>query len=80
MSAPSSQSSSIGRSVTYFLLGLQALDDGGELLKDLIGLLVVFNLSGDELGEVAQGFGRVKDLFKLASQPYTEALIYTRSS
>jgi hypothetical protein len=48
--------------VTYFLLGLQALDDRGELLENLVGLLVVFNLSSDELGQIAQRLGGVKDL------------------
>lgn len=30
--------------VTYFLFGLQALNDGSELRKDFISLLVVLNL------------------------------------
>lgn len=48
--------------MTYFLLSLQALNDGSELLQDLVGLLVVLNLGGDELRKVAQGLGGVEDL------------------
>lgn len=29
---------------------MEALDDGGEFGEDLVGVLVVFHLSGDELG------------------------------
>ena len=36
--------------MTYFLFGLQALNDGGELRKDFVGLLMVLNLGRDQLG------------------------------
>lgn len=66
--------------MTYFLLGLQALDDGSELLEGLGGLLVVLDLSGDKLGEVAQRLGRVKDLASLATPSDTLFGFYARSS
>lgn len=48
--------------MTYFLFGLEALDNGGKLGEDLVGLLVVLDLSGNKLGKVAQGVGGVKNL------------------
>ena len=48
--------------MTYFLFGLQALNDGGELREDLVGLLVVLDLGRDQLRQVAQRLGRVENL------------------
>jgi hypothetical protein len=61
MSAPL-HSRCVRRGATYFLFGLQALNDGSELSKDLVGLLVVLNLSRDQLGQIAQRLGGVEDL------------------
>lgn len=47
---------------THLLLNLQLVNNWGELGQDLVGLLVVFELGGDEIGEVAEGFGSVEDL------------------
>ena len=49
------------------LFNLQALDGGGELAEDLVGLLVVLDLSCDKLGKVAQRLGGVDDLVQLKS-------------
>lgn len=51
---------------TYFLLGLEALNKRGKLAEDLSSLLVVFDLSSDELRQVAQRLGGVKNLYILA--------------
>lgn len=48
--------------MAYFLLGLQTLDDGSQLGEDLVGLLVIVNLGGDELRQVAKGLRRVQNL------------------
>lgn len=61
MSAPLSCSKS--RGTTHFLLGLEAFDDRRKLAENLICLLVVLNLSGDELGQVSEGLGGVEDLY-----------------
>lgn len=47
---------------TYLLLKLKTLDDRSQLAQDLVGLLMVFNLSGDKLCEVAEGFRGIKNL------------------
>lgn len=47
---------------THLLLDLQLIDDRRQLRKDLVGLLVVFELGSDELGKVAEGLRCVKDL------------------
>lgn len=52
----------VRRGMTYFLFGLQALNDGGELREDLVGLLVVLDLGRDQLRQVAQRLGRVENL------------------
>jgi hypothetical protein len=43
---------------------LESFNNRGKLAKDLIGLLVVFDLSLDQLGEVAKGLGGVENLEK----------------
>ena len=45
-----------------FLLHLKALNDRSELAEDIVGLLVVLNLGGDELGQVAQRLRSVEHL------------------
>lgn len=50
------------RGATNLLLNLQAVDDGGKLAENLVGLLVVLNLSGDQISEVAEGLRGVKNL------------------
>lgn len=47
---------------THLLFHLQLLDDGSQLGQDVVGLLVVFELGGDEFGEVAERLGGVEDL------------------
>jgi hypothetical protein len=47
---------------THLLLNLQLVDDGRQLGKDLVRLLVVLELCGDEVGEVAERLGGVEDL------------------
>lgn len=44
------------------LLNLEALNNRRKLVKDLVGLLVVLNLGGNKLGEVAQRLGGVEYL------------------
>lgn len=46
------------------LFNLQSLNDGGKLAQDLIGLLVVLDLGGDEFGEVTERLRGVDDLAK----------------
>ncbi len=50
------------RSTTCLLFDLQPVNDGCQLAQNLVGLLVVLHLGGDQLGEVAQGLGGVEDL------------------
>jgi hypothetical protein len=47
---------------TYFLLYLQLINYWGELRQNLICLLVVFELRCNQVREVAEGFGGVKNL------------------
>jgi hypothetical protein len=47
---------------TYLLLDLQSIHSGGELAEDLVGLLVELQLGSDQIGQVAQGLGGIKDL------------------
>jgi hypothetical protein len=47
---------------TDLLLDLKLIYDRSELREDLIGLLVVLELGGDQVREVAEGFGSVEDL------------------
>lgn len=58
------QSSSVDLIVTYLLLDLQRIHSRGELAQDLVGLLVELELGGDQIGQVAQGLGGIKDLNK----------------
>lgn len=51
---------------THLLFDLQLVHDGRELRKNLVGLLVVLELGGDEVGEVAQRLGGVEDLCDFA--------------
>lgn len=48
--------------VTYLLLKLKALDDGRQLVQDLVSLLMVLDLSSDKLCEVAEGLRGVENL------------------
>lgn len=57
------------RGATYFLFGLQALDNRCELGEDLVGLLVVLDLSVDKLGEVAKGLRGIQNLYLLVMTP-----------
>lgn len=50
------------RTVTYLLLDLQCIHSRGELAQNLVGLLVELELGGDQIGQVAQGLGGIKDL------------------
>jgi hypothetical protein len=47
---------------THLLFDLQLVHDGRQLRQDLVRLLVVFELGGDEVGEVAERLGGVEDL------------------
>lgn len=47
---------------TYLLLDLQRINGRCKLAKDLIGLLVELKLSSDQIGQVAQRLGGIKDL------------------
>jgi hypothetical protein len=47
---------------THLLFNLQLVHDRRQLGQNLVRFLVVFKLRGDEVGEVAEGFGSVKDL------------------
>ena len=48
--------------VSSLLLDLESLNDGGKLAEDLVGLLMVLDLGGNELGEVAKRLGGVEHL------------------
>lgn len=50
------------RGTTNFLLGLKSLNDGRELTQQLVSLLVVLDLGGDELSQVTKGLGGVQNL------------------
>lgn len=54
---------------TYFLLDLQSIYSRGKLAKNLIRLLVELKLSGDQIGQVAQGLGGIKDLLQAILVP-----------
>lgn len=47
---------------THLLFDLQLVHDGRQLRQNLVCLLVVFELGGNEVGEVAEGLGCVKYL------------------
>jgi hypothetical protein len=47
---------------THLLFDLQLVHDGRQLRQDLVRLLMVFELGGDEVSEVAERLGGVEDL------------------
>jgi transcriptional regulator of aromatic amino acid metabolism len=47
---------------TYFLLNLQLINNRGELRQNLVCLLVVLELCCNQVREVAEGLGGVKNL------------------
>jgi hypothetical protein len=49
---------------THLLFCLQLVHNRGQFRQDLVRLLVVFELGGDEVGEVAEGLGGIEDLLK----------------
>lgn len=49
---------------THLLLNLELVHDRRKLREDLVRLLVVLELCGDELGKVAERLGGVEDLAK----------------
>lgn len=51
---------------THLLLDLQLVHDGRQLSQDLVRALVVLELRGDQVREVAEGLGGVEDLASLA--------------
>ena len=55
---------------THLLFDLQLVHDGRQLGQNLVRLLVVLELGGDEVGEVAQGLGGVEDLVGLVYRAY----------
>lgn len=54
--------------MAYLLLDLQRIHSRGELAQDLVGFLVELELSGNQIGQVAQGLGGIKDLRPGSSQ------------
>lgn len=48
--------------IAYLLLDLERVHSGSELTQNLVGFLVELQLGGDQIGQVAQGFGGIKDL------------------
>ena len=48
--------------VARLLLNLKAIDNRCQLAQDLVGFLVILQLRGDEIGEVAKRLRRVEDL------------------
>lgn len=51
---------------THFLLNLKIIDDWCELTQDLICLLVVLKLGGNEVGKIAEWLRCVEHLKLLA--------------
>ena len=51
---------------THLLFDLQLVHNRGKLRQNLVSLLVVFELGGDEVGEVAEGLGGVEDLDQIS--------------
>ena len=49
--------------VSSLLLNLESLNDGGKLAENLVRLLMVLDLGGNELREVAERLGGVEDLW-----------------
>ena len=50
------------RGLVYLLLDLQSIHSGSKLAEDLVGLLVEFQLGGDQISQVAKGLRGIKDL------------------
>lgn len=48
----------------YLLFDLEAVYHWSKLAQNLLGLLVILNLSCDEVGKVAQGFRGIKNLVR----------------
>ncbi len=48
---------------THLLFNLQLIHNRCQFGEDFVCLLMVFELSSDEIGEIAKGFGGVEDLF-----------------
>ena len=72
---------------SYFLFKLETVNSWCELAKNLVCLLVVFELGGDELSEVAERFGCVEDLLivsvcwpKMESDGVSRTLAHVHSS
>ena len=51
---------------THLLLDLELINDRRQFRQNLVCLLVVFELGGDELSEVAEGFRCVEDLLMVS--------------
>lgn len=51
-----------GVMATHLLLDLELIHDGRQLRQNLVCLLVVFELRGDEVREVAERLGGVENL------------------
>ena len=49
--------------MTHLLFNLQLVNNGTQLRQDLICFLVIFELRGNKVSEVSEGFGGVKDLW-----------------
>lgn len=47
---------------THLLFNLQLFHNGSQLRQNLVCLLVVFELGGNEVSEVAEGLGSVQNL------------------
>lgn len=54
--------------VSSLLFNLKSLNDGGELAENLVGLLMVLDLGGNELRKVAEGLGGVEHLLTRCEQ------------
>jgi hypothetical protein len=60
---------------THLLFDLQLVHDRCQLRQDLVSLLVVFELGGDEIGKVAEGFGGVEDLISTLACAHISCLV-----
>jgi hypothetical protein len=72
---------------THLLLDLELINDRRQFRQNLVCLLVVFELGGDELSEVAEGLGCVEDLLivsvcwsKMESDGVSRTLAHVHSS
>lgn len=57
---------------THLLLDLQLVDDWCQFRQNFVCFLVVFELGGDEIGEVAERLGCVEDLISVSLVPCVE--------